>query len=696
MTTPSDPLEIEAASTAAAGHGSPRGHGSEGGHRALRPEDDSAVRAVLSEPGAALPARLRHDAQARLGSDFSGVRVHTGPRAESSARAVDAAAYTVGPHIVFGAGRFAPETRAGRQVLTHELTHVAQQAHSGRVVLARQPANQDDPDKNVSLGALDSALVTRVGEAVVGPASWTIAREFLRGLRGGLASVSPDQQARIDKKFDDCGPLNAAKYAGGYLVGIVIGLGQGLWGLVEALWTLITLPYKVAAFTYQTLPELAAKYVPRIQQIVDEGGGLKGIVADLLKNPRETWQALSGIADLVKAAALAKVRPFGRGAAKDILALLEEDWYSFGRDIGKVVGRVLFEIALLVASDAIGNIVKGAAEIAGKIAARAVEGVVDMVRAVGRLLGKALDWLATIGKIMSGKAAEIFEKFKVLLGKLRTVMAEMLPEVAETNIGGFKMAVPETKGAAVLESRAVRDPHKVAQLTPPKVHPSKAGAPTTTSPRAPETPSRITDKEISEHPGGGTQGGEPPNLQEVLDEAIDQLDKSDQPFRPHGKSGLQRKPVTKDIDEIRPVGEKGISPQEARARALDVYNHQFLDPATNRSTKYLGAETRPGATGGSLVSVAENPNALVTRTFGEIVEMRAIFDEAVGKIKNPGGLSPTALKARINDNIWDIIKTGNSEAAVRVREALGRLGFVVLRDSARRLVVRAVRRTHSL
>src|SRR5439155_9665361 len=63
----------------------------------------------------------------RFGRDFSTVRVHTDSRAAASARAVDALAYTVGNDVVFGGGRFAPSTGAGRQLLAHELTHVMQQ-----------------------------------------------------------------------------------------------------------------------------------------------------------------------------------------------------------------------------------------------------------------------------------------------------------------------------------------------------------------------------------------------------------------------------------------------------------------------------------------------------------------------------------------------------------------------------------------
>lgn len=80
------------------------------------------------------------------GSDyFSRVRVHTGEQAAESARAVNARAYTVGNHIVFGAGSYFPETKDGRRLLAHELAHVAQQLGSGgQPMLARVTLSADD------------------------------------------------------------------------------------------------------------------------------------------------------------------------------------------------------------------------------------------------------------------------------------------------------------------------------------------------------------------------------------------------------------------------------------------------------------------------------------------------------------------------------------------------------------------------
>jgi hypothetical protein len=63
----------------------------------------------------------------RFGCDFSDVRIHTDSQAVNSARAVNALAYTVGRDVVFGSGKYAPNTRNGRRLLAHELTHTVQQ-----------------------------------------------------------------------------------------------------------------------------------------------------------------------------------------------------------------------------------------------------------------------------------------------------------------------------------------------------------------------------------------------------------------------------------------------------------------------------------------------------------------------------------------------------------------------------------------
>jgi Domain of unknown function (DUF4157)/Lysine-specific metallo-endopeptidase len=85
------------------------------------------VHDVLRSPGQPLDPSARARMEARFGHDFSQVRVHADAQASDSARAVNARAYTVGRHVAFASGEYAPGSIEGQQLLTHELTHVVQQ-----------------------------------------------------------------------------------------------------------------------------------------------------------------------------------------------------------------------------------------------------------------------------------------------------------------------------------------------------------------------------------------------------------------------------------------------------------------------------------------------------------------------------------------------------------------------------------------
>ncbi|TXS48993.1 eCIS core domain-containing protein [Streptomyces sp. OR43] len=82
----------------------------------------SAVHSVLRTPGRPLDDAIRTDMEARLGADFSAVRMHTDSAARASAAEVGARAYTSGNHVVIGDGG------ADKHTLAHELTHVIQQS----------------------------------------------------------------------------------------------------------------------------------------------------------------------------------------------------------------------------------------------------------------------------------------------------------------------------------------------------------------------------------------------------------------------------------------------------------------------------------------------------------------------------------------------------------------------------------------
>jgi Domain of unknown function (DUF4157) len=112
------------------------------------------VHETLRSSGQPLDASTRAFFEPRFGGDLSGVRVHTDGTAAESARAVNALAYTVGPHVVFGRGQYAPAAQTGRSLLAHELAHVMQQKdiHSGTPRLSRKISVTKPKDKIANPG----------------------------------------------------------------------------------------------------------------------------------------------------------------------------------------------------------------------------------------------------------------------------------------------------------------------------------------------------------------------------------------------------------------------------------------------------------------------------------------------------------------------------------------------------------------
>ena len=97
-------------------------------------EVPSSVDTVLRSSGEPLDAATQSFMEARFGYDFGQVRVHTDRAAAQSAHEVSALAYTVGNHIAFAGGQYAPGSAGGNRLLAHELAHVVQQGGASNVI----------------------------------------------------------------------------------------------------------------------------------------------------------------------------------------------------------------------------------------------------------------------------------------------------------------------------------------------------------------------------------------------------------------------------------------------------------------------------------------------------------------------------------------------------------------------------------
>lgn len=95
----------------------------------------SSVRADIqsaSGAGTPLPGGVRRFMEPRFGVDFGDVRVHTGDHAARLSRQLNARAFTLGNQVFFGRDQFRPESREGKELIAHELTHTVQQGAAVR------------------------------------------------------------------------------------------------------------------------------------------------------------------------------------------------------------------------------------------------------------------------------------------------------------------------------------------------------------------------------------------------------------------------------------------------------------------------------------------------------------------------------------------------------------------------------------
>ncbi|MFI8371610.1 DUF4157 domain-containing protein [Streptomyces sp. NPDC085466] len=154
----------------------------------------SPVHDVLASGGGQpLDAATRGDMEARMGADFSDVRIHTDAAADASAKGIGAHAYTVGNNVVFQREAYDPASPRGRTTLAHELTHVIQQ-RSGPVEGTEAPGGirVSDPSDRFEREAVSNAERVMAEPAPAAPT--TAAVQTLPEAASSKAAPAPSVQ----------------------------------------------------------------------------------------------------------------------------------------------------------------------------------------------------------------------------------------------------------------------------------------------------------------------------------------------------------------------------------------------------------------------------------------------------------------------------------------------------------------------
>lgn len=459
---------------------------------ALRPLPEHASAAVergVASPGRPLDRELRDRFEPGLGVGLGAARLHAGADAAASARALRARAYTYGSDVVFSEGSYDPRSTAGRELIAHEVAHVAQQRPGAPVLAASPDVGFWDVVDVVAgpvvgeTGRASGLSGEDVGRYVVGDTLWDVITAFGRGVVKGVASAPKEQVQRIKDKFADFGAVDAYVFTEGFSLGVFKGMWYELTDLLEAIKTLVELPATISDFLIDKLPALAV----RLQQAITAPGGLgdrlKKLSDAFRKDPTAFAAQLDKLLAGARAAILGEIEKRGQGVGKQAMDFLDEPWDEIGDKVGAITGRVVFEVLLAVGTEAIGNLIKEVAVIGGKI----VEGAVDAVRGIAGLFRTLLEWLEGLVKGLAGAAGELFDALREFVAGLRDFVGG-LGEMEAVGAEGVRVRLPagDVGAGTRMEARALERPP--GSPTVDELYGRAPKTPEAKPPRAPEPP----------------------------------------------------------------------------------------------------------------------------------------------------------------------------------------------------------------
>ncbi|MCA9925102.1 MAG: DUF4157 domain-containing protein, partial [Anaerolineales bacterium] len=111
--------------------------------------------------GQPLADNVRTPMENAFGTDFSGVKVHTGSQSDMLNQSIQARAFTTGQDIFFRQGEYNLGSSGGQELLAHELTHVVQQ---GGATVQRQNEEDTLQTKPISKQSAPVSQISRLVE----------------------------------------------------------------------------------------------------------------------------------------------------------------------------------------------------------------------------------------------------------------------------------------------------------------------------------------------------------------------------------------------------------------------------------------------------------------------------------------------------------------------------------------------------
>lgn len=511
----------------------------------------TSIEHALTSPGSPLEPGLRHDMEQRFGYDFSRVRVHTGGAAEQSAQDINARAYTVGHHIVLGAGRSALNSHDGRRLIAHELVHVVQQsgttvsrdprkdkdrvprpvttvASCSYPVIQRQLASAESSalEPGVSNSSLDglieraamsaartirSTLPMPIPESILA-ALMVAEAEFIR--HGFRRLVREGAWRRITSRAAELlDPLAVLEFNGRYVWGVLKGLVSPVTGLLHLLGATLQFPW--VALTW--IREHAGQVPGLLDEAQALGNDFQRFVATasqtlgslsngdrLLEFAGAIFSATSTADETIERQLVAMARQKGREAADSLVdGLLNTPLPQMAETAGEIVGTVFIEVVMFLFSSGIGNLITRVGELVRALRplSRGVMAFLDVAMLLGRLITQVEEIIGVLlSRTLLRPLMPLFEALEPLLGRMRQ-FARRLVGLSEASTRALARAGTGVvqEGTSASARAAERSPATEA-LPQPAPSPRASTMPPAPTPATTPPPTTMTEPAASTVP----------------------------------------------------------------------------------------------------------------------------------------------------------------------------------------------------
>ena len=175
--------------------------------------------------GNGMDNRTKENMESSFGADFSGVRIHNDSEAAEMSSDIGARAFTHGNDIYFNQNQYDPNSKEGKRLLAHELTHTVQQGAS----LQKKEQVENKSDKKVQ-----GSFWSWAGNLITGAVGWAwdAVTDLPKRVWRLFKHVSIDSVIGIAKWIWN-GISSLGSHVWNGLTGIFNWLGDGVSGVIN-------------------------------------------------------------------------------------------------------------------------------------------------------------------------------------------------------------------------------------------------------------------------------------------------------------------------------------------------------------------------------------------------------------------------------------------------------------------------------